>query len=311
MKKLICLLLAVLMVMSLAACGATNQLTDALSSALNEAASEIKDAVPDDDADSNGSGDYDSSITIDEQTLFTDGNAEVIVTGVEYDEYYGPEISVQIENKSDKKLTFSSQECYINDYAVYASLYTDVDAGKKAVDEITFSSSDMALAGITSIEKIEFSFRAYDEDYEDLVDSGLVEIKTSKSDSFKAPAAPEGTSLFNKDGIELVVVKYAKDGVDEYYAEPTLVMYAKNTTDKKLTISSDDLYVNGFKVDATYYETLDPGKCSVSTIIFYEEYLEKSKIEKDAIEEFELNFKVYDSDTYDTITKIEKAVYKP
>lgn len=314
MKKVFCLILAVMMIVSLASCSlSTDQLSQALNSALDQVTSEISSDLENDlngksGDDANG---FDTDLTVDEQVVFDKRDVKITVTGIEFDDFYGPMLNVLIENNSKTDLTFTLDDCYINDYSIYGSLYVDVAAGKKANDEITFSTSEMELAKISSLKKIEASFKAYDENYNDIAKSDLIEIKTSASDSYKGGETPSGEEIFNKDGLQMVITGYEKNGVDDYYTDPTLVVYARNNTKKRVTFSSDDFYVNGFKVDATYYETLEPGKCVVSTVMYYKEYLEKNKIEADDIEELELNISIYDADSYDAIDKIEKAVYKP
>ena len=54
-------------------------------------------------------------------------------------------------------------------------------SGKKAFDDITLLSSDLEKTGITSVDDVELTFKAYDPDtYDNIFEVGPVQFSTNK-----------------------------------------------------------------------------------------------------------------------------------
>ncbi len=290
MKRMICLLLVMLIAGSLAACSATEEALEVLSSI----------------AEATDANQIDTDVTIDEQVLYEGNDVKVTVTGVSYDEYMGPEIGVVIENNTDTDLTFSSEECYINSYAIYSYFYFSVPAGQTLTDSFGFSAYDMALAGISELSTIEMSLSVYDDDYRDIAATDLIAITTSATDGYTPDDAVTGDEVYyDKDnGVRILAVRFDK-GEDELFGEPSLILYVENSGKRTVAVSSTEVDVNGKKLSgASYYAVLASGKRSVDAITFYEDDLSESGIT--GIDEITLWLKLYDNKTYDTIGTVEE-----
>ena len=115
----------------------------------------------------------------DSGSLAYDGNGiKVVVKGLAEDSsIFGPSIVVYIENSSDKTITVQARDVSINGFMVDTIFSTDVVIGKRAVDDITFLSSELEENDITSIENVELSFHIFDANsWDTIVDTDVITI---------------------------------------------------------------------------------------------------------------------------------------
>lgn len=104
-------------------------------------------------------------------------NVKIVVKGLSEDSIFGPSVVVFIENNTDKDLTVQVRDVSINDFMVDAMFSCDVLVGKRAVDTITFLSSELEENEITTIETIELSFHIFDaHTWSDIANSESVTI---------------------------------------------------------------------------------------------------------------------------------------
>lgn len=89
----------------------------------------------------------------------------VIVTDYEEDDFWGYNVNLFLVNKTDTTVMFSADDVSVNGFMVDPFFATSVSAGKCAFSSITWYDTTLEENGITEIEEIEFTFRAYD--YED------------------------------------------------------------------------------------------------------------------------------------------------
>ena len=93
------------------------------------------------------------------------------------DPIWGPAIRVSIENKGTRNLTVQTRDVSINGFMVDPMFSSDVNAGKHAIDDITFMESDLEKNDITEIESVELSFHFFDwETWDNDVDTEVVSI---------------------------------------------------------------------------------------------------------------------------------------
>lgn len=114
----------------------------------------------------------------DSGSLAYDGNnVKIIVKGATEDSILGPGITVYIENNGEQDITVQTRDISINGFMVDAIFSCDVCAGKRAVDSITFLSSDLEENEIAQIETVELSFHIFDASaWETIVDTDAVTI---------------------------------------------------------------------------------------------------------------------------------------
>ena len=98
---------------------------------------------------------------IDQQVLYDENNIKITATGFRGDEIFGPEVSVLVENNSDKSITVQPRKGCVNGYMSNFQMSSDVAPGKKANDSITIM-EDLEKIGVDTIAQLECSFTIFD-----------------------------------------------------------------------------------------------------------------------------------------------------
>lgn len=102
---------------------------------------------------------------------------KIVVKGLQDDSILGPGIVVYIENTGNKNITVQARTVSINGFMVDPLFSSDVLAGKRCVDSITFLSSDLEENEITEIETVELSFHIFNsENWNTIADTDTVTI---------------------------------------------------------------------------------------------------------------------------------------
>ena len=235
-------------------------------------------------------------VTIEEQVLVDrDG---VKITAKEYieDSIWGEGIKILIENTSSKNVTVSCKALIVNNYMIYDFFSSTVAAGKKANETIYLLSSELEAAGIDSIGQIEFYLKVYDDDtYDTIFETDAITVQTSVYANMDVTPDDSGFELYNRNGIR-IVGKY----VDEYSFWGTAVLlYLENNSGKNISVSCDNMSINGYMVTPYLSSTVYDGKMAVTEISIFKSDLEENDIK--AIEEIELVFHIYNDNTWDII----------
>lgn len=99
------------------------------------------------------------------EVVYEDGGIKIVVKGLdEYNSIFGPSIIVYIENNSNNNITVQVQDVSINGFMVYGIFSSDLVSQKRAVDSITFMSSELEENGIEKIEDVELIFHIFNSD---------------------------------------------------------------------------------------------------------------------------------------------------
>ena len=282
MKKLLSLLLTLLLVVSLAACGAD----DAPSQANGDSPAQTQwDASQD-----TVLPEFQKTATIQETVLYDEHEVRITATALTYDSN-AVELSLILENNSAENLQFISNSMgyscnSVNGYMIVDGyLNCDVAAGKKANDTISISYDTLRIYGIFEIADIEIGFDIVDEEY-DHIYSGPRQVKTSAADSYNystpcyretiASQAAQRTFgytvpyfsdevLHSQDGFAILssCLMEREDGAR------VLLLEVQNTSTQPVDISTRDIALNGLGVySSTWsYDTVASGKTGIITLI--------------------------------------------
>lgn len=279
MKKIFALLLSLLMVFSLVACGTDTEL-QAPNDVNGVTTTPATDNAP-------------TTATISEMVLLDQDGIKITAKSLDLEGWMGPEIKVLIENNTDKNLSFQTRSSSVNGYMVETMFHTEVAAGKKVNESIVLSSSDLELCGITNLATIEFSFHIfYTETWNEYLDTDIITINTSLADTHVQNYDASGDVAYDVNGIKIVI----KGLADESLFGPSIVFYAYNANDKAVTIQVRSVSINGFMIDPICSADLAPGKHLVDTITFMDSDLEENEIA--SIESVELSFHIYTADDW-------------
>ncbi len=321
MKKLLALMLSLLMLLSMTVvftgCGDDNtksksKKSDKSTSDKDKDEDEDKDDEDKDDEDKDDedkddedkdedktkstkkTGNSNGDVTVEETVLVDQNGIKITSTGLEEDSFYGTVLNVLIENTSDKDVTVYSTATVVNGYAVSGYLFAEVSAGKKANEQFTLSAATLEAVGIETIGLIETSFRAYDDDYNTIVETDLISLKTSAYDQMDTPTAAEmGTELYNQNGVKICAQYY----YDNEWSQGVLLV-VENKTGKNIEISCDSLSANGFEITPNLsYEEIPKDKSLAYDMIIFESSLEDNNV--DTIEELGMKFEFTDDDSFE------------
>lgn len=243
--------------------------------------------------------------TISETLCFEYNGLKVVAKKLTSDSIFGRGVKIYIENGTSTDLSVGVRQLIVNDCMVSSLFYSTVAAGKKANDTLYISDSDLTDAGIEDLCQIEAYFYVYDPNtYHTVYESECVTIKTSVYEKMSSVrVAANGETMYDKDGIK-IVGKYVRDSL----LGKSFVLYLENQSGKDVTISCDDMSVNGYMVTPFFSETVFNGKYTISDITVSDSDLEKNEISK--IEEFELKFRIYDPQTYKDISTTDALNFK-
>lgn len=213
LKKILAMLLAFVMMLSLTACGG-NKPTDndakpddgKKQERVTDEPEETEEPEEPEEPERDKFDEFKQTATIEETILYDDKDIVITAKDLTY-EYSGVTLNVQLENNRDEDLEFSSGSCNsVNGYTLsVGSLYCDVASGKKTNEEMYFSYNEMRLHGIYELAELGLQFTVADDDDFELNTDSII-LKTSAFDSY----------TFNPKGFQDAVISDAAKGEFEY-----------------------------------------------------------------------------------------------
>jgi len=245
-----------------------------------------------------------TDVTIEQQVLVDQNN--IVITAVEYttDSIWGDGIKLLVENNSDQNVTVGCTALIVNDYMITDLFVSDVAAGKKANETMYLSSSELEAAGIDSVGQIEVYFHVYDSaSYEDIFNTDVVTIQTSEYANMDTTPNDAGTELYNEGGIRIV----GKTVDENSFWGTAILLYVENTSGTNVGIQCDNMSINGFMMTPYFSCDVYDGKKAIDDITIMSSELETNGIE--SIDEVELQFHIYNLDTYDTIADSDPITF--
>ncbi len=306
MKRTITLLLAVLLVLTMVGCSGssttpTDKPVDATETqqGANTDSSDTDKPVENETAEPTQTEPVptEAPVVFEEVTVVDNDYCTVKVTGIEEDNILGYTLKVYLENKSsDKTYMFSVTDGAVNGVEWDPFFATEVAAGKKKNDEISFSDRDKE-AILSEFTDIELKFRVYDSNdwsADDVANETvhIYPLGEDKATVYVRESQPTDTVIVDNDQISIIVTGYDADGLWGYTAK----MYLVNKTDKELMFSSDDVSVNGFMCDPFWAVSVASGKVAFSDMSWSKSSLEENGITE--VEEIEMVIRVYDSNNW-------------
>ena len=316
MKKTMCLIIAVIMIAALAACG------NNAGGQGNNTPTEKGDA---NDNNQSSYGEKDLGLifeaTIEETVLVDEKDVKITAKELSYSGS-SAELSLLIENNSNLELSFyaGTVGCPMNSVNGYmipdGYLAEDVAAGMTANETMRFSLDQLALYGFKDIADIGVGFEIKTEDYDEYLLTGSIEIRTSASDGYdySRDTFAEAMDDIIVPAVYGFTVDYRSDEkiyddpdisiLNEYLVtnkdgEKALFMEIINKSEEGRYASTEDIAINGVAVSSLgEVEYLAPGKRCVMSIsldsLLSSEYMERMNMENYSY--FESYFGVKDED---------------
>lgn len=240
------------------------------------------------------------NITIQEQVCFDHDGIKVTAKSITTDSIWGTGIKLLVENNTSKDYSIGVNEVIVNNCMASSLFSCKVAAGKKTNDTLYLSDSSLKAAGITNIGQIEIYFYVYDSStYSTVYNAECTTIKTSFYDKMDPSFNNTGREIYNKDGIR-IIGKYVDE--DTLFGS-SIVLCVENKTNQNITVSCDDISINGYMVSGLLASTVYSGKYAIDDITIFSGELEGNGIT--SIDTVELKFRIYDSETFKTIVNTE------
>lgn len=113
------------------------------------------------------------------EIIYENNGIKVVAKGIWEDlSLMGPSLLVYAENNSDDEITIQSIDVSINGFMVETVFSCEIMPGKKAIDTITFMSSDIEENQIESIDEVEMSLHIFrTDDWETIEDTEPIKLE--------------------------------------------------------------------------------------------------------------------------------------
>ena len=296
MKKILTLLLALSLILSLSACGSSDEKKPSVNSVESVEQTETPAAV---DKESEA---ITTAYTLGETVIADNEGFSFTITGIDPDGTWGFTVEALLENKSDKTLMFSWEDVSVMGYMVDPFWAEEVAAGKKANCKISFSNSSLEDCGIDAVDEIVFKLHVYDSDdwmADALCDEFYTIYPTGlDADSVIYPerVSVEGeTTIVDNEYCTFIIEKAYRDDIWGY----TLRCFVENKTEHTIMFSWDDVSVNGFMADPFWANSVAAGKCEYVGISFSDSEFEENGIEE--VSDIEFTLRLSNDDTWSDI----------
>lgn len=233
-------------------------------------------------------------VVFEEVTIVDNEECAIRVTGIDEDSLWGYTINLYLENKSqDKTYMFSVDSATINGVQCDPMFATEVAAGKKSNEDVNFLNWDSLKSEIGEFTDIELYFRVYDSDdwsADSVAEEAAHIYPMGKENAIAFTRELQSTDnvIVDNEYVTAIVTGYEFDDIWGYTANLFLV----NKTDKEIMFSVDEVSVNGYMIDPFWADSILPGKCSFSSISWFNDSLQENGITE--VEEIEFLFRGYD-----------------
>ena len=286
MKKIICIILIIVIACGLIGCGSGN---DKIASAPNA---------------TNAPTPLTTETSI-QETVIVDNNI-LTITAKSFSadaSIFGPSIKLLIENHSDKTIVVQALNASVNGFMIDTTFSSTIDPGKKSYDNLTFNSTDLKDANITTLNDIEFVIYAFDNDtWDSVFTSDIINIQTSSINEIESNYNSDGDEIFNNDSVKIIYQGMR----DDPYWGIEFVFYIENNSDKNIIVQVNTISINGFMVDSIMSPTICANKKIVEGLTVLQTDLENNEITE--LENMEISFKFIDENTWNILYTTEPFV---
>ncbi|MCQ2452789.1 MAG: hypothetical protein MJ075_06625 [Oscillospiraceae bacterium] len=310
MKKTLAWMLAILMTLSLCGCGLHENRKDpfvrAYETVRDQATKVIEDTkerveeelweeedeewVPDEDG-----------ITYEAYNLYIWGREDDTVETEEYrleleeiclDGYGSLIATLTLENKTGHDLVFTINYSSLNGYLCEDYLFEELEAGDSITTSVWFNYGTPFDQPLDSLSELTFQLEVYDPaeyDYQNTCDIAIYPVGTGPEAvvPLERYTTEQEATVADTDDFRFILLEGSKDDWNDY----SLLTYVENKTDRDITLTWDEVTMNGEPSEAFFYCIIPAGKQGYKTIWFYEgDYPGGEDIE-------EISFRLYAFDT--------------
>lgn len=307
MRRILCLMLAAIMLMTLAACGDDHKpANDDTSSDGTDTpvATEEPTTAPVGGKHEVISLDFintfDHKPSMEEQSVYDKNDLTVKATGIRYDTVSGPQILLNIHNGTDKQVLIQNNHTVVNGFMMTPEINVTVPAGKTVDTPMSLPYLRLAMADIHTITELEFSLRILDSMTYAVIDTTEpVRPALTDTDPDAAPYDEEGQVAFDGKDVKVVLKGLKHDTL--FDSDSVVMVYMDNRSDKTVTVLNTELTVNGYDVTTAMHTVILPGKRAVDVIELYDNELEENGVT--AVDTVDVAFNINDYESWDLIAE--------
>ena len=195
--------------------------------------------------------------TLKDTVVEDDENCSFVIQDV-VDDGQEIELKVLLENKTDKNLMFSIDNVTVNGYVNDPFWAETVAAGKKAMEDISFTKSDLAQYCLLPMDELSFDLNVSDAD--DWLADYLIQERYTVYPTGKNPndiihperiTTPTEKVIYESANFCFIML----DESDGWFGHEYRV-YIENNTDKNLAVTWDNVSLNDFMCDPFWGTTV-------------------------------------------------------
>lgn len=218
------------------------------------------------------------NITFQSQVLMDTEQLYLAVTDIRETTAEGCVMDLEIRNQTDSNLLFSMGKAAVNGCMCNPYFDESIAAGQTLTAQAVFDADTLAGYGITKTTVIEFHVSVRDEDSteECLIEETFTLYPRGKAHKHYQTRKPQKTDrvLMDNDTCSIILTAVHDDSFWGY----DLGIYLVNKTDRTLLFTADEAFLNQVACDPYWTTTVLPGKCSNTTMYWFDHDLEDAGI---------------------------------
>lgn len=227
---------------------------------------------------------------IEETVLYSDDEYTITVTGIEKD-WSDTVLKLLVENRTDRNIALKGNYFIVNGITIPGWMYIEVAAQKKSNGELRLYENAMETAGISQVATL-IAYESEILDADDLFgytkDMPLT-INTSLAGNYEQKINDEGSLIWENNGISIT-----SQVVNDSRFLHRVQLFIRNDTDKNISLTADNISVNGFTLSGLLLENVAAGSVAFGDLLVSESELEDNGIKE--IEEVSFTIKATPAD---------------
>lgn len=304
LKKWLSLLLALVMILSFAACANSDDDDDDKEEKTTE-----KEEVKTPEEEEEQEEEEEETPATDSFLLLDSKDFLVEISDLHVDEMWGYAMTVRFENHTEKAYTLSFEDTALNDIVATNMVYLDAKAGGTVTEECYLLDANPETFGLKEFTKLDLTLNIFDsETFETIYEEAAVVYPQGESNHTPFERKPQATDvvLLESADFQIVLTGISPDDFFGY----TLHLYVVNRSQQNLMFSLDETKLNGVDCFSLWTTSIPSQKQAFTDICWMEDTLKEKDITE--VKSILLEFYVADADDWmaDPIAK-EKVEITP
>lgn len=231
--------------------------------------------------------------SIQPEDLFKNDQASVRAESIDADSE-STYLEISVTNFTDKDMTISCMDAYINNYLISTSFNAEIPAGETILTGIDFSNANLNACDIRTIGEISFNIIGYDYATADtLFETGQMHITTDQKGTFEQTVNTSGTLLWENHDVSFILRGITHD---EDFNPIAAILITNRSEDSVFA----DAETTGSSADSAYIDfgyMLTPG----TQVLAYVRGFDAEGNLLDSLDGITYHFMLSDGDTWDDI----------